>query len=70
MSHTTPTSRNKTGSNTKTPVDLIFDGDSVEGPWMVPAMVSIVCDLCGKKETGECTEEVRLRCVNANPYCG
>ena len=45
-------------------IDLVFDGDKVEGAWYHPKFAKLFCALC--KDEGTC----KIPCVNVNPWCG
>ena len=45
-------------------IDLVFDGDKIEGAWYHPKLAKVFCALC--KDEKCC----KILCVNVNPYCG
>ncbi len=61
----------------ETELNISLDG-TVETPWWTAEIAEYICELCGKKGTKACQEEVTVggssftigRCVNINPYCG
>lgn len=62
MPKTLKKKKQETASETKTPIELVFDGREVTGVWYHPELRDVICGLCGK--------ECEIMCHNVNPYCG
>lgn len=53
-------------NETKTTIELVFDGKEVKGVWYHPKLAPLLCRLCGKG----CDGITKPYCMNVNPYCG